>query len=137
MHSQSDNLKIISNDKIDEAIEELLESILNRYQDNLEKLMRSSDFVFDYLHLFYYKCHKINPNCGGSYIYIYSADWIKDKKASKNNVNKKGNKCFQYVVTIVLNHEKIKRDPQRITKIKTFINKYNWEGINFPSEIDN
>ena len=29
-----------------------------------------------------------------------------------------------------------KKDPQRITKIKTFINKYNWEGINFPSEKD-
>ena len=28
----------------------------------------------------------------------------------------------------------MKRDPQRITKIKPFINKYNWEGINFPSE---
>ena len=30
----------------------------------------------------------------------------------------------------------MKRDPQRITKIKPFINKYNWEGINFPSEKD-
>ena len=25
---------------------------------------------------------------------------------------------------------------QRITKIKPFINKYNWEGINFPTEKD-
>ena len=29
-----------------------------------------------------------------------------------------------------------KKVPQRITKIKAFINKYNWEGINFPSEKD-
>ena len=35
-----------------------------------------------------------------------------------------------------LNHEEIKKDPQRITKVKTFINKYKWEGINFPSEKD-
>ena len=34
------------------------------------------------------------------------------------------------------NHKEIKKDPQRITKIKPFINKYNWEGINFPSEKD-
>ena len=27
-----------------------------------------------------------------------------------------------------------KKNPQRITKIKPFINEYNWEGINFPSE---
>ena len=27
-------------------------------------------------------------------------------------------------------------DLQRITKVKLFINKYNWEGIRFPSEKD-
>ena len=32
--------------------------------------------------------------------------------------------------------KKQKKDRQRITKIKPFINKYNWEGINFPSEKD-
>ena len=36
----------------------------------------------------------------------------------------------------MLNYEEIKKDPQRITKIKPFINKYNWEGINYPSEKD-
>ena len=36
-------------------------------QNNLE-LMKSSAFVLDYVHLFYYKCHKINPNRDGSYI---------------------------------------------------------------------
>ena len=34
------------------------------------------------------------------------------------------------------NHEEIKKVWQRITKIKTFINKYNCKGINFPSEED-
>ena len=36
----------------------------------------------------------------------------------------------------MLNYEKIKKDSQRITKIKPFINKYNWEGVNFLSEKD-
>ena len=36
----------------------------------------------------------------------------------------------------MLNYEKIKRDPQRITKVKLFLNKYNWEGINYLSEKD-
>ena len=35
-----------------------------------------------------------------------------------------------------VNCEEIKLDPQRITKIRSFINKYNWEGIKFPSEKD-
>ena len=33
-------------------------------------------------------------------------------------------------------YEEINKDSQRITKIKSFINKYKWEGINFPSEKD-
>ena len=45
-------------------------------------------------------------------------------------------KCFQYSVTVTLNHEKIKKDPQRITKISPFLNKYKWERINFPPEKD-
>ena len=31
----------------------------------------------------------------------------------------------------MLNHEEIKTDPQRKTKINPFINKYNWEGLDF------
>ena len=58
----------------------------------------------------------------------------KNEKATINPINKKDNKCFQYAVTISLNHEEIKKDLQRITKIKPFINKYNREGKSFPSE---
>ena len=36
----------------------------------------------------------------------------------------------------MLNREEIKKDLQIITKIKPFINKYNWEEINFSSEKD-
>ena len=45
------------------------------------------------------------------------------------NPTSKKYRCFQYSVTVALNHEEIKK---RITKIKPFINKYNWEGINYP-----
>ena len=39
-------------------------------------------------------------------------------------------------MTVALNYQKIEKDPQRITKIKPFINKHSWEGINFSSEKD-
>ena len=58
---------------------------------------------------------------------------LKNKKATTNPMNEKY-KCFQYAVTDALNHEEIKRYPQRITTIKHFINKYKWEGINFQIE---
>ena len=53
-------------------------------------------------------------------IYIDSPDWIQNKKATINP-NKKDNKCFQHAGTVRWNHEKIKEDPQRMTKIKPFI----------------
>ena len=58
----------------------------------------------------------------------------KNKKATINSINKKDEKCFQYAITVALNYEEIKKDPQRIIKIKPFINKYNWKGRNYPSE---
>ena len=51
-----------------------------------------------------------------------------------NPINKKDSKCFQYAVTVELNHEEIGKHAERVTKIKPFINKYKWEGIKFPSE---
>ena len=66
----------------------------------------------------FYQCHKINPNRGG--LYIDSPDWIKNKKATINPINKKDNKCFQYAATVVLNHEEIGKRAERITKVKPF-----------------
>ena len=88
------------NDEADEVIEELFDSLENRYQNNLEP-MKDSEFVFVYVQLLYYECHKINPNRSESY--IDSPDWIKNIKAKINPINKKANKCFQYPVTVVLN----------------------------------
>ena len=66
MHAKSD-IEIIINDEADEVIKELFDSIKNRCQNNLQS-MKGSEFAIDYVHLLYYKCHKINPNRGGSYI---------------------------------------------------------------------
>ena len=79
--------------------------------------MKGSEFVFYYAHLLCYKCHKINLNRGGG-SYIDSPDQIKNKKATINRTNKKDNKCFHYAVAVALNYQEIKKDPQKITKIK-------------------
>ena len=49
--------------------------------------MKGSEFAFDYFHLLYYKCHKINSNHGRSS--IDSRDWIKNKKATINPTSKR------------------------------------------------
>ena len=123
MHSKSDNIEIMINDEADEVIKELFGSLKNKYQNSLES-MQVSEFVFNYVHLLYHKCQKTNLNRGRSHLDF--PDWIKIKKPTANLINKKHNKYFQYAVTVSLNHEEIKKDPQRITKNKPFINKYSW-----------
>ena len=39
-------------------------------------------------------------------------------------------------LTVALNPEEIAKHSERITKTKPFTNKYNWQGINCPSEKD-
>ena len=41
---------------------------------------------------------------------------------------------FSIAVSVVINLEQIKKYLQGITKIKLFIEKFNWERINYPSE---
>ena len=61
MYSMSDNIKFTSyTNDANEVLNELFESLLSRYQDNLETSMRGSEFIFDLVQLVYYKCQKVN-----------------------------------------------------------------------------
>ena len=80
IHSRSDSIEIMLNDKADEVIEEPFHSVLSRYQIELEMSMKGIDFTFDCVHLLHYKCHKINFKHGGSY--IESLHWIKNKNSN-------------------------------------------------------
>ena len=65
-------------------------------------------------------------------ILLDSPKWLRDKKSTVNQKNN-DNKCFQYAVTLALNIDQINDHPERISKIKPFIKKYNWKDIDFPS----
>ena len=53
-HSKSDNIKIMINNKANEVIKELFKLIKNKYQNNLEELMKGNDFVSNCFYLLYY-----------------------------------------------------------------------------------
>ena len=40
------------------------------------------------------------------------------------------------MINVALTFREIESHPERFSNIKPFINKYNWEGINYPSKID-
>ena len=130
MYARSENVEIMFGDDNDDIIEQLFESLLQKHGENLQNKMRGPDFEFDGVNFLYYDFNKASINRGGSY--IDSLKWLKDKKSTitpKNN----DDKCFQYAVTLAVNLDNIDNHPERVYKIKPFIEKYNWEDINFPS----
>ena len=103
-----------------DIIEELRKSLLQKYQEGLEESMIGSKFICDSVHLFYYYLQKTSLNRKRS-SYINSSTWLKNKKPTINPKNNDNN-CFQYALTVALNYQNIKKDLQRISKIKPFIN---------------
>ena len=132
MHTKSDNIEIMMGSETDDIIDKLFKSILKKYQEGLEESMREIEFIFDNVDLLYYNQQKISLNRKGS-SYIDSAKRLKNKKATINPKHKDNN-CFQYALTSALNYQNIKKVLQRISKIKPFINQYNWKEADFPSE---
>ena len=104
----------------DDIIEQLFESLLQKYEENLQNKMRRSEFEFDGVNFLYYDFNKTSINRGGSY--IDSPKWLKNKKSTINPKNN-DDKCFQYAVTLALNLDKIEKDPQRVSKIKYLLAK--------------
>ena len=91
--------------------------------------MRGSDFEYDGIDFFYYNFNKTSIYRGGSY--IDSPKWLKDKKSTINPKNN-DHKYFQYAATLALNFYNINNHPEKISKIRPFIDQYNWKDIDFP-----
>ena len=91
MHAKSNNIETMTGSETDEIIKILFASLLERYQEGLEKSTKGSEFIFDSVDLFYYKFHRTSLNWGESY--AVSPNWLKNKKATINSKND-DDKCF-------------------------------------------
>ena len=60
---------------------------------------------------------------------LCSSEWLRSKKEAIIN----GDNCFQNALNDALDYQRIKKDPQKISKIKRYISQYNWKDIKFPS----
>ena len=130
MHSKSDNVKIMNGTDTNDAIIELIKSFTKRYQEGLETKMKGSSYIFERVDLLEYHLHKVSLNRRSSY--IDPLEWIKHKKVI-NPQNTKDNKCFQYAIIAALNYQNINHNLGRISKLKPFIDNYNWDNIDFPA----
>ena len=130
MYTKNRNIEIMMGNETNDIIEEFHESLLQKYKKDLKETMTGSEFVRDSNDLLYYHLQKIRLKRVGSY--IVSPEWLKNKKATINPENNDDN-CFQYALTVALNHQNIGKNPQRIWKIKPFIDQYNWKETYSPS----
>ena len=131
MHAKSDNVEIMNGNDTSDSINELIDFFMERYQKGLETKMKGSSYIFERIDLLEYHLLKISLSRGSSY--IESPEWIKNKGVTINSKNTKNNNCVQYAITAELNHQNVNHNPERISKLKPFINNYNWKDIEFPS----
>ena len=75
--------------------------------------------------------HKTTLRRAGS-SYIKSYEWIINKRVVINPKNDDGSNCFQYAITVALNHQNIRNHSEEILKIQPLFSKYNSNNIDFP-----
>ena len=51
---------------------------------------------------------------------LYSSEWLRIKKESITN----GDNCFQNALNDSLDYQRIKKNPQKISKLRPYINQY-------------
>ena len=100
------NLQIKSEKTTD--IDEIFDQLIKKHHDLTESLKNVDLIPGDIESITYNFTEIIISNT-----FIESPEWIKNKKCTINSQNK-DNKCFQYSVTIALNYQKVKNNPERI-----------------------
>ena len=93
IHTKSDNIEIMIGTDTSDTINEVIDSLLKRYQEGVEIKMKGSSYIFERINLLEYHLHKITLNRGNSY--NESSEWIKNKGVTINPKNTKDNNCFQ------------------------------------------
>ena len=102
-----------------EEVKLAYKSIYNKRKNQVILLM-----INDEANNYYYFAVKILSE-------LNSSGWLQGKKDAK--IHNNDNTDFQNALDDSLNYQTIDKDPQRISKLKPYINKYDWEGIDFPA----
>ena len=118
-NNESIALNVLFSSKDSEEITLLYKSEYNLERENKVLLLMINDDDEKY----YYFAVK-------SKLELYSSEWLRSKKESITNEDN----CFQNALNDSLDYQRIKKDPQRISKLKSYINQYNWKDIKFPSD---
>ena len=126
---KSKNIVCLPSDDSEDILNQLIESLLEYFEDKLMICRTDSSYVFESIERFSIHFHKIDFRR-----LIPIPYWIDVKKAVVNPKNKNDNFCFVYATTIAIYHKEIGKNPDRISsKLLEHAYKLDWNGIDFPA----
>ena len=127
---KSNPITVLHGSNIREIINEAYKT-LNQSFEKISNALDDSDYLFHGIVSLDVDIHEVELTRGSSYIKL--PEWIENKHAVLNPKNERDDECFKWAVIAALHHEDIGNDPQRISKLKPFVSRYNWDGIKFPA----
>ena len=118
-----------------EILGQLLTSLYEKYQGDLQLSQQSSSFVYESVEECNIHFNKIDLRRGASF--IDTPDWLKPKKATINPQNKNDVYCFMYAATTALYRSELGKNPRRINeKLHLYSDIFNWNNIDFPASYE-
>ncbi len=111
-----------------EQIDELLEDIDGQVAAWIQA---GSDLTFESSTIMYVQLAKWKPLKGGSY--IPSPEWVKNNKSCVN-VRNTDDQCFKWAILSALHPTD--RNKERLSNYTPFEENYNWDGIEFPTALE-
>ena len=130
---RSDNTVLLYTDDTNEAVENLIRSLGEHYEEQILVSREGNNFIYSNIDSLNIHIHEIQLKRGS--FYIETPNWIKPKKAIINPKNTHDDYCFAHSIAIALNHKQIGKNPQRIKNLRPYYKHFNWEGINTPATI--
>ena len=114
---------------------ELVDEMFAKMKTDIENpKLAESKFKINEIKFLDANFHKLNLTRGSSYLPL--SESILRKKAVINPINPDDEECFKWAVIASQHHEEIKNNVQRISKLKKFEDRYDWEGLEYPVAIN-
>ena len=133
--SRSDNVICMPSSNANKILEQLLSSLYEKFNDDLQLSRESSSFVYESVEECNIHFHKKDLRRVTSF--IDTPEWLKHKKATINLQNVNNVYYFMYAATIALYHSELGKNPGRISKkLDILVHCFNWHDITFPASYE-
>ena len=109
-------------------LDQIVNGVITHMMEQIENAaLINSSIRFDQVLFLDVSFHQLNLTPGCSY--LSPRDWLARKKAITNPQNE-DKECFKWAVIAAENLGM--KDPQRISNLRKFADKYYWSGVKFP-----